>query len=107
MLPIRGMGVPTLVLTPAHNQFCAPDAAEAIISAMATGHSRDDRLSRSLSQWPHRTRCEADPVFRHSHPVEMSRSSGFDDGAHLLVDLLGDQRDHIESFEVLNDLADA
>jgi uncharacterized protein len=29
---VRGMDVPTLVLTPAHDQFSAPDATEAIIS---------------------------------------------------------------------------
>ncbi|MFT4866004.1 MAG: alpha/beta superfamily hydrolase [Ilumatobacter sp.] len=32
MPTIRGMDVPTLVLTPAHDQFSAPDATEAIIS---------------------------------------------------------------------------
>ena len=32
MPTVRGMEVPTLVLTPAHDQFSAPDATEAIIS---------------------------------------------------------------------------
>jgi alpha/beta superfamily hydrolase len=32
MSTVRGMDVPTLVLTPAHDQFSAPDATEAIIS---------------------------------------------------------------------------
>ncbi|MGK0275270.1 MAG: alpha/beta superfamily hydrolase [Ilumatobacter sp.] len=32
MPTVRGMDVPTLVLTPAHDQFSAPDATEAIIS---------------------------------------------------------------------------
>lgn len=32
MPTVRGKDVPTLVLTPAHDQFSAPDATEAIIS---------------------------------------------------------------------------
>ena len=32
MPTVRGMDVPTLVLTPTHDQFSAPDATEAIIS---------------------------------------------------------------------------
>ena len=49
MPTVRGMEVPTLVLTPAHDQFSAPDATEAIISEWPQTTHETSRLSRSLS----------------------------------------------------------